>query len=335
MFEITRGKINVPPKIVIYGVEGVGKTTLCSKMPNPLFIDTEQSTYRMDVNRLPAPTTWEMLLEEVKYVYKNPEVCKTLIIDTLDWAEKLAIDAVLAEKQVKGIEDISYGAGYKYVYEKFGKLLNGLSMLPNRGIAVVCTAHSIQRRIELPEAMGSFDHYELKLQDSPKASISKMVREWPDALLFCNYYTQIIGGAENKKGKAMGNKRVIYTNHRPFCDAKNRFGLAEQLDLSYESIASLFEDVGTTETPKAEEKPKPAPKKSNLPKQDDALLKLADLLQSTEEHITVDEVLKEIYLMGYYPDGTPIEKIDPDFITGRVIPNFAIIKNEIITKIRK
>lgn len=83
--EIIKGKIKKAKKVVIYGPEGIGKSTFASKFPDPVFIDTEGSTNDMDVARLPRPTSWIMLLEELQYVEKNPGVCKTLVIDTIDW----------------------------------------------------------------------------------------------------------------------------------------------------------------------------------------------------------------------------------------------------------
>ena len=87
--QITRGKIPSAKKTVIYGPEGIGKSTFAGQFPDPLFIDTEGSTKDIDVARLPAPTSWSMLMEEVKYTISHPEVCKTLVIDTADWAEQL------------------------------------------------------------------------------------------------------------------------------------------------------------------------------------------------------------------------------------------------------
>ncbi|MSS13449.1 AAA family ATPase, partial [Porcincola intestinalis] len=65
--EITRGVIHKATKVVIYGPEGIGKSTLASKFPDPVFIDTEGSTNMMDVARLPAPSSWTMLFEEIDY----------------------------------------------------------------------------------------------------------------------------------------------------------------------------------------------------------------------------------------------------------------------------
>ena len=87
--EITRGKVQKAKKVVIYGPEGIGKSTFASRFPDPVFIDTEGSTNDMDVARLPRPTSWNMLFEAIEYIKNNPGVCKTLVIDTIDWAELL------------------------------------------------------------------------------------------------------------------------------------------------------------------------------------------------------------------------------------------------------
>ena len=88
--KIETGILNTPLKVVIDGPEGLGKTTLASKFPNPLFLDTEGSTVRLNVRRIKI-TSWEDLLEAIKYVKTNQTLCKTLFIDTSDWAEILAI----------------------------------------------------------------------------------------------------------------------------------------------------------------------------------------------------------------------------------------------------
>lgn len=89
--EITRGRINRAKKVVIYGPEGIGKSTFASKFPDAVFIDTEGSTSSMDVARLPRPTSWTLLLEEIDYIKNTPGACKTLIVDTIDWAEQLCV----------------------------------------------------------------------------------------------------------------------------------------------------------------------------------------------------------------------------------------------------
>lgn len=248
--EIIRGKIQKATKTVIYGPEGIGKSTLASKFPDPIFIDTEGSTGRMDVARFPAPTSWAMLLQEVQEVIKDPSICKTLVIDTADWAEKLCTESVCAEKNVKGIEDFGYGKGYVYVKESFGKLLNLLSDVIDLGINVVLTAHAMMRKFEQPDEMGAYDRWELKLSKQ----CSPLIKEWADMVLFCNYKTFVVNvdnkGVQKGINKVQGGKRIMYTSHHPCWDAKNRDDLADELPMEYEAIMAVIEHtVPAQQTP--------------------------------------------------------------------------------------
>lgn len=239
--DIIRGKIQKATKTVIYGPEGIGKSTLASRFPDSVFIDTEGSTGRMDVARFPAPTSWAMLLQEVQEVIRDPSLCRTLIIDTADWAERLCAEALCAERNVSGIEDFGYGKGYTYLKESFGKLLNLLSEVIDKGVNVVITAHAIMRKFEQPDEMGAYDRWELKLSKQ----CAPLVKEWADMILFCNYKTIVVNvdnkGAQKGTNKAQGGKRVMYTTHHPCWDAKNRDGLPEELPMDYESIRHVIE----------------------------------------------------------------------------------------------
>ena len=157
--EIIRGKIPGAKKTVVYGPEGIGKSTFASRFPDPLFIDTEGSTKDMDVARTPAPTSWTMLLDQIQYVKTHPDICRTLVIDTVDWAEQKCVDHVCAEHQKKGIEDFGYGNGYVYAKEEFGRFLNKLSEIIDAGIHVVLTAHAQLRKFEQPDEMGAYDRW--------------------------------------------------------------------------------------------------------------------------------------------------------------------------------
>lgn len=227
-------------RVVIYGTEGIGKSTLAAQFPKPLFIDTEGSTSNMDVKRLDKPTSWTMLMNQIAFVKANPDKFQTLVIDTIDWAESLAIESVCAQHGKRGIEDFGYGNGYTYVREEFGRLLNKLQELVDIGINVVLTAHSQLRKFEQPDEEGAYDRYELKLGKKTSSQTAPVVKEWCDLLLFCNYKTMVMT-SETKKKKATGGKRVMYTTHHPAWDAKNRHGLPDELPMEYAAIAHIFE----------------------------------------------------------------------------------------------
>lgn len=346
-----------PYKIIIYGPEGIGKTLFAARFPDPVFLDTEGSTRYYDVRRIiqpngqSTPTSWQMLLEMATAVKDGEITCKTLVIDSLDWAETLCAKAICDKARKDGIEDFGYGKGYTYLEEEFGRFLNLLNEIFHKGINIVGTAHAAMQRVELPEETGAYDHWAMKLEKKTAA----LVKEWADVVLFANYQTIVIKGANPmEKNKAAGGKRVMHSTHTPWWDAKNRFSLPEEMPLDFNSIASLFlyeqpEEVEPGIARATLEKPSPAPKtageqismdlparekppamsptefeKANqeeeLPfKMDDPPRKppegvpkaLADLM--TAAGWSVDDLRAVVYAAGCYPKDTPIANMDPGF----------------------
>lgn len=237
-FKINRGKIPAPVRAVIYGAEGVGKSTLASNFPEPLFIDIEDGTKELDVARIDKPENWRMLLDELDYIALNPDLCKTVIIDTADRAEQLLTAALLLEGGVDSIEKYGggYGKGYTALAERFTKdLLFRLDTLIANGINCVLLAHAIMRKFEAPDEP-PYDRWELKVSKK----VAPLLKEWSDLLLFCNYKAMIV--EENGKNKAKGSgKRVMYANHKPTYDAKNRYGLPDEMELSYTPLKPVFD----------------------------------------------------------------------------------------------
>ena len=241
--EIIRGKIPGAKKTVVYGPEGIGKSTFASQFPDPLFIDTEGSTKDMDVARTPTPTSWTMLLEQVHYIIGHPRICRTLVVDTVDWAEQMCVEHICAKHQKKGIEDFGYGNGYVYAKEEFGRFLNLLSEVIDAGVHVVLTAHAQMRKFEQPDEMGAYDRWELKLGKKTTSQTSPLVKEWADMVLFANYKTYSVAvDDKGKKRKAQGGLRVMNTVHHPCWDAKNRYGLLEEMPFDYAGIIHIIEE---------------------------------------------------------------------------------------------
>lgn len=116
----------------------------------------------MDVKRLPKPTSYEMLKQEIEFI-KATKPCKTLVIDTIDWAESLIIEHLCKANNKSSIEKFGYGAGYVFLKEEEGRFLNLLEEVISEGINVVLTAHAQIRKFEEPNESGSYDRYELKL----------------------------------------------------------------------------------------------------------------------------------------------------------------------------
>lgn len=353
--EIIRGKLPGAKKIVVYGPEGIGKSTFAAQFPDPVFIDTEGSTKDMDVARFPEPSSWTMILEQVSEVIRKPDTCRTLIVDTADWAEMLCITHVCTTNHKSSIEEFGYGKGYTYVQEEFGKLLNLLTDVIKVGINVVLTAHAKMRKFEQPDEMGAYDRWEMKLSKG----VAPMVKEWGDMVLFCNYKTMVVNvdgqGTQKGKNKAQGGKRVMYTTHHSCWDAKNRYGLPDEVPFEYGSIRHIIEastgqaapverrtespasqapqpereESGSTvsqshEEPAKEEKTAPPVDAKSGPmnppdvKVDERIPKaLRDLMI----HNQVDEwdIQNVVAARGYFPADMAVSDYPPDFISGVLV----------------
>lgn len=358
-FSVKEGAIYTAQKVVIYGPEGIGKTTLARQFPDPVFIDTEESSKGYAVKRITRPDggvrpdSWNMLMEMAEAVRDGAIPCGTLVVDSLDWAEALCIGHVCSKNKKDGIEDFGYGKGYTYLEEQFGKLLNLLSEIVWKGIHVICTAHAAMRRVELPEETGAYDHWELKLEKKT----ASLVKEWADMVLFCNYKTIVISGnTPMEKNKAAGGKRVMHAAHTPWWDAKNRHQLPDDMDMDYTAIAHIFALQGTEmssakSAPAAVPKSKQAPPQTPAPSQEPPTPavfqeveaagpvpffdsaeappegvppELWHLMQA--DGITVEQVQQAVAARGHYPLGTPFKNYDPKYISGVLIAAWDQVK---------
>jgi len=235
---IRRGKITRPQKVVIYGPEGVGKSTLAGHAPDPVFLDTEGGTHHLDVARFDAVTTWEEITAAVAQLAKVDHPFQTLVIDTADWLEKRLAEHLCRKSNKDSIEDFGYGKGWVILTEEFARFLNSLDCLTERGVHLIFLAHSTVKKFEAPDQAGSYDRFELKLSKQ----VAPLVKEWADVVLFANYVTKV---AEKDNGKMRGiggKERVLFATHSAAYDAKNRHGLADKLAFSIEALAPVFGD---------------------------------------------------------------------------------------------
>lgn len=351
MFEIISGTVQTAQKVVLYGPEGIGKSSLAAQFPNPVFIDTEGSTNQLNVQRLPKPASWEMLKQQAQWVkQQGPSRFGTLIIDTVDWAEMLCVDSVCAAHNKNGVEDFGYGKGYIYVAEEIGRFLNLLSDVVEAGIHVVLTAHAQIIKFEQPDEMGAYDRYQLKLGQKTGSRTAPLVKEWADIVLFLNYKTfSVAVDKDGKKNKAQGGARTMFTTHHPAWDAKNRHGLPDELPLDYSRIAHIFSGPTLAATPAATQQPpaqsaapaspppqppdpptSPASEVQNTPQTSleapngqpvginpNIPKSLRDLMEQNQ--VTELEIQAVVGKRGYYTADTPITNYDPGFIEGVLV----------------
>lgn len=338
-FTVTSTRQTKALKVVVYGPEGIGKTTFANNFPQPIYIDTEGSTNFIDSQKLPDPTSWTMLLEELEYLKSTSGIARTVVIDTMDWAENLAKQHLMAKNNWDAIDASSYGTRYVALADEIGKLLNKLSELVELNYNVVLLAHSETKKHELPDELGAFDRYVLKLERRD----ASLVKEWADMILFANFKTTVITDSKTNSKKATGGQRVMYTTHKPTWDAKNRLGLADELPFDYEQIrvqleqampqaepvpqvqpaqqptvqqtAPIQQQIPLPEEPPQQEVQMAPPENLPAPEYAEEISAaipqdVADLMRMSQ--LSTQDVMKLIYNVGFMPEGTPTENVPQD-----------------------
>jgi hypothetical protein len=235
VLNITRGRRQAAVRGTIYGIEGIGKTTLATQFPSPLVLDTEDGTNHIDVARA-SIHDWKSLTLALTELAVNAQGFKTIVIDSADWAEKLLIEWLLKTSGKKSIEDFGFGKGYTMVAEHWTRFLASCDVLIGQGINVVFVAHSTVKRTSPPDQTDGFDRYELKLtkQSAP------LLREWCDLLLFCNYRTKLVEGSDGRLKATGGKDRVMHAEHSAAWDAKNRFDLPAEMPMDICQLEGIF-----------------------------------------------------------------------------------------------
>lgn len=227
--QIIKGKQARPQKVVIYGVEGVGKTKLASTLPAPVFIDVERGTDQLDVDRLRANTIGDVR-EALGYLMKNPGDYKTIVVDTIDWVERRLMQDLCIRDNVETIVEVGggYGKGYDRLAEDLMELLGLLDKVRAKGFHIVLLAHAKISRFQDPEQSADYDRYSLKMEKKCEA----LVKEWCDELYFANFVTRVVVEKGKSTGKGTGqDERVIYTRRHAARDAKTREAIPVKIKL--------------------------------------------------------------------------------------------------------
>lgn len=225
------------PRIMVYGVEGIGKSTFGAGSPNPIYILTEDGLGSLKVDHFPLATSSQDVMDAIATLYKENNAFETVVIDSLDWLEAIIQREI---EQKYDAKDLAYGKGSLIAAEKWREILDGLNALRNdKGMAIILIAHTTIKRFDSPE-VEPYDRYQPKLQERSNA----VVREWADAVLFANYRTIVkkddVGfNQTNNRGISTG-ERLLFTSERPAYMAKNRYNMPESIPLSWDAFAEAI-----------------------------------------------------------------------------------------------
>lgn len=246
---LVRKRSEKPPRIVLYGVPGVGKTTLASEFPDPIFIQTEEGSGNLELTAFSEEPlgSFEQVEQAIELLYSGEHAFRTVVVDSLDWLEPIIWTETCRLNGWKSIEEAGYGKGYVEADVTWRRFLQGMNALrDHRGMTVVYLAHEQIKTFADPER-DSYDRYQLRLHKRA----ADMIVENADVVGFLNYVTMI-----NKEKKAFGKKddytakgtgsgqRAIYLTERPAFTAKNRFDMPDQVFLTrgkgYAALASFL-----------------------------------------------------------------------------------------------
>ena len=247
--QVQRGRIAAPRRTLLYGTHGIGKSTFGAMADAPIFIQTEDGLASIDCERLPLAEKYRDVLAALGALYTQPHEYRTVVVDSVDWLERLIFANVCEKRGIESIEDIGYGKGYVFALTNWREVLAGLDALRNdRGMGVVLIAHALIERFANPET-DTYDRYSPRLHKQASA----LVQEWTDEVLFATYsiHTKTTDeGFGRKRVQGIGTgERIIRTTERPAHVAKNRLGLPEEFPLDYRIYAAFMRGENPFDVP--------------------------------------------------------------------------------------
>jgi hypothetical protein len=244
MDDITTGQNIEPPRIILYGVPGIGKTTFASESPSPIFVPTEKGQGRLSLATFPLCQSFDDVENALTLLYHESHEFQTVVIDALDGLERLIFEAVCEGQHKKSIGDFDYGKGYVLALDTWQRCLALIERLRDeKGMLTIMIGHSTEKTFNNPEGE-NYDRFQLQVHKHA----AQLLLSWCDALLFTNYKIQVKApmaklGKELAPGKVKAKPtagveapRTLYTTEHPAFWAKNRYNLPESLPLEWQAF---------------------------------------------------------------------------------------------------
>jgi len=234
--KIEKTKLTKPPRMVIYGQHGIGKSTFAAHAPQVVFIQTEDGLDALGVDAFPLARSFEEVVSALTYLATQQHNFRSVAIDSLDWLEKLIFRHVCEVAKVSDIAQLPYGRGYVAAENLWKEVLDLLTTLrESKKMYVILLAHAQIQKFEDPERE-NYDRYNLDLQKKGAG----LVCEFADIIGYCSYKISTVSkdsgfGQTVTKAKTTG-ERVLNLEERPAFTAKNRYRLPAQIPLSWPAL---------------------------------------------------------------------------------------------------
>jgi hypothetical protein len=252
--DVKSGGNGLPSRVILHGVEGVGKTSIMAFAPNPLFIMSRGETgletlidsgQLPDIPHLPQMTTWQDMLSAIDWLTTEEHAYKTLVIDVLSGLERLCHEFVCNRDYAGDWGErgfTGYMRGYEVSLPDWREMLAALDRLrEKKRMGIVGLCHTKVAPFKNPEG-ADYDRFSPDMHHKTWAA----THAWADMVLFLNHYVEVVtdkGNAKKGKGKG-GQQRVLYTERTAAYDAKNRFGLPPEINLG-DSGQAAWNDFST------------------------------------------------------------------------------------------
>ncbi len=229
-----------PPRILVHGVAGIGKTTFAASADEPVVVMTEDGLGMLQVPHFPLATSFAEVSEALDALLTEQHSHRTVVVDSVDWLEPLIWAETARRNGWPSIESPGFGKGYAEALNVWREYIDKLNALRDqKGMAVIQIAHTDIKRFDSPEHE-PYDRYVIKLQTRAAA----LLQEHSDVVLFANYRLSIAKaevGFNKKVARALGSgERIIHTAERPAFLAKNRYALPGTLPLDWKAFVAAM-----------------------------------------------------------------------------------------------
>lgn len=244
--KVSSKKEVLPPNVIIYGTPKIGKTTFAASAEKPIILDFERGSNNLEVARVGREDlgSFKAVMEVLRVLYKEDHDYKTVVIDSIDWLERMVFEEIAKEHGARSIDDykvaaLGYGKGYTLGLTMIKQLTVALDALrADKGMAVILICHSQVKKFTDPE-VESFDRFTLKLNEK----IEGLLKEWSECILFARQKVHVTTeetGFKKTVNKGRTGDRVIYTQEAASFLAGNRYDLPRELPLDYKAFWTAF-----------------------------------------------------------------------------------------------